>query len=80
MSVCVAASGCPIREQLVSVFKGRMDHYNNTFALLLDETPMAEATKEVQGIYDACVEARKQLVEHEREHECIPAPQMISVK
>jgi hypothetical protein len=41
---------------------------------------MAEATKEVQGIYDACVQARKQLVEHEREHKCIPTPQMISVK
>jgi hypothetical protein len=49
-----------------------MDHYNNTFALLLDEMPMDEASKEVQGIYDACVEARKQLVEHERGHECIP--------
>jgi hypothetical protein len=79
MSACVAASGCPIREQLASVFKGRMDHYNNTFALLLDEMPMAEATK-VQGIYDACVEARKHLVVHEREHECIPTPQMISAK
>jgi hypothetical protein len=80
MSTSVAASGCPIREQLASVFKGRMDHYNNTFALLLDEMPIAEATKEVQSIYNACVEARKQLVKHEREHECIPTPQMISAK
>jgi hypothetical protein len=57
-----------------------MVHYHNTFALFLDEMPMDEASKEVRGTYDACVEARKQLVMHEREHECIPTPQMISAK
>jgi hypothetical protein len=40
----------------------------------MSEMPWDEASNSAQGIFDACVEARKQLTEHEREHGCASSP------
>jgi hypothetical protein len=74
MSTSVAALRCPIREQLVSSFKRLLDHYNHSLAVLMNEMPLDEASNSAQGIFDACIEARKQLTEHEREHGCASNP------
>jgi hypothetical protein len=55
-------------------------HYNHTLSGLLDKMPVEEAGKELQSLFDACVEARKKLAEHEREHGCIPSSQRMSEK
>jgi hypothetical protein len=55
-----------------------LDHYNRSLSTLLDKMPLAEACKELQSLFDACVEARKKLADHEREHGCIPSSQRMS--
>jgi hypothetical protein len=51
-----------------------LGHYNHTLSALLDEMPLDEASKELQGMFDACVEARKRLTEHELKHGCASHP------
>jgi hypothetical protein len=70
MSAAVTASECPTRELLGVYFSRLLDHYNQTLALLLDEMPVDDAAIQVRSALKACVEARKQLADHEREHGC----------
>jgi hypothetical protein len=80
MTASVAASECLTRELLAVCFSRLLDHYNQTLALLLDEMPVDEAAIQVRSALKACVEARDRLAAHEREHGCIPIPQVVSVK
>jgi hypothetical protein len=72
MSATVTALGCPIRELLTNAYRRMLSHYNQSLSGLLDKMPVEAAGKELVGLFDACVEARKKLADHEREHGCIP--------
>jgi hypothetical protein len=61
---------CPIREQLLSEFKRRHEHYSQTFYALLRTTSVAEASWLVVGLYAECAAAKKTLQQHERKHGC----------
>ena len=71
MSAPSEALACPIRDQLVSQFKRRLDHYTQTFTKLLGQMTAEKASAETKGLYDSCVEAREALHDHERKHGCL---------
>jgi hypothetical protein len=47
-----------------------LDHYNQTLSALLNEMSTDKASAETQPLYESCLEARRALHDHEREHGC----------
>ena len=64
------AEVCPTRELLVIQFSRRLDHYHQALSALLNEMNTDKAASETQPLYEMCLEARKALHDHEREHGC----------
>ncbi len=61
---------CPVRELLAAQFERHLDHYTETFLGLFEKMGEDMASTETQGLYEACLEARKALHDHERDHGC----------
>ena len=61
---------CPVRDELASQLRRRLDHYSNTIAVLIEEMTPDEASSETKAIYESCLEAGRALRNHEHEHGC----------
>jgi hypothetical protein len=61
---------CPTREQLDSDYRRLLSEYHRTLAALLDTRTVDQATDDIQGLYEACVSARKALQQHDQFHRC----------
>jgi hypothetical protein len=61
---------CHVREQLFAQFRRNLDVYASTYLGLLDHMRADKASNESRTLYESCVEARKALHDHERDHGC----------
>ena len=70
MATPTKVSACPVRQQLLTQFRRRLDHYTQTFSALLNEMSAEKASEETKSLCESCYEARRALHDHERDHRC----------
>jgi hypothetical protein len=70
MAMPTKVKACPVRELLVAKFRRHLDHYNQTFSGLLDRMSTDRCSEETRMLYNSCLEARRELHDHARDHGC----------